>query len=506
MTLNRLNVENRTLFVGDNLHVLQGVNSKSVDLIYLDPPFNKGYDFGAPIGSRAAGVFFKDMWTMDDLKAEELSLMERGDYRGAPAIVAVIEAAGLAHDKSMKAYLIMMALRLLQMRRILKDTGSIYLHCDTTAGSWLKALMDAIFGAAMFKNEIVWKRSSGTQGGNQFNRVHDRILFYAGKGATWNQIRDDYDPEYIEKNYKKEDEHGMFRISDLTAPHISGGDAGQPWRGYDPGKMGRGRQWLASGQIPDWAKTQLPEGYWDFPVRQKLDILDDLGLIYWPPTKGAIPGFKTYLETTLGVRARDIITHIPPVSSRSRQNVSYLTQKPIRLLERLIEAASNPGDLVLDPFCGCATACVAAEKLDRQWIGIDLSPKAHELVLGRLAREVAVEENGKVRQDDSQIPLWDRRVTLRTEGEYPILDEEGRKRSPNIKDILYGEQSGDCAGCSEHFHKRNFTIDHIVPTNRGGQDIDENLQLLCGQCNSEKGTSSMADFMAKMRAKQSRLR
>ncbi len=183
------------------------MNAECVDLIYLDPPFNSNRNYAAPIGSEAAGAAFKDTWTLSDV--DEAWHGEIADRE--PALYAIIDAARQSHGKGMKSYLIMMAVRLLEMRRVLKSTGSIYLHCDPTASHYLKALMDAVFGSGNFRNEVVWKRTAGRSDGKQFGRVHDVLLLYARRGATWNRQYTGHDPAYLARAYRNEDELGRWR-------------------------------------------------------------------------------------------------------------------------------------------------------------------------------------------------------------------------------------------------------------------------------------------------------
>ena len=197
---------NRTLFTGDNLHVLRGLNTDSVDLIYLDPPFNSNRTYSAPIGSEAAGAAFRDTWTLDDIDiAWHGEVAER-----EPAMYNAIAAAGTTHSKGMQSYLIMMAVRLLEMRRILRPTGSIYLHCDPTASHYLKMLMDSVFGASRFRNEVTWRRTHAHGRAKRYGPVHDTILFYAGDGYTWNRVMQPHSDEYISSTFRLEDDHGRY--------------------------------------------------------------------------------------------------------------------------------------------------------------------------------------------------------------------------------------------------------------------------------------------------------
>ena len=474
-----LNVANRTVFTGDNLDVLRGFNSDAVDLIYLDPPFNSNRTYEAPVGSEAAGAAFKDTWTLSDVDVCEIGLLSRTDE----PLADFIRAAGQVSGPSMMSYLTMMATRLIEMRRVLKPEGSIYLHCDPTASHYLKVLMDSVFGGKSFRNEIVWKRTGARSEAKQFGRVHDIILFYAGEAATWNAQWLPHDPAYVERSYNQEDELGRWQPVSLTAPDTSDGESGALWRGVDP--TDKGRHWAlpVKGGMAEFIKEQeLIPGWPDHyeGIHARLDALDEAGLIYWPP-EGGVPRLKWYLTASRGVAATDVIVDIHKLEAASKEKVGYPTQKPLKLLERIIRASSDPGDLVLDPFCGCATACVAAETLGRQWVGIDLSVKAVELTRHRLRDQHGI--FGQVIDRD----------------DIPARTDLGK--IPNYrtwKDLLYGQQQGDCAGCGVHFPHRNLTIDHKIPRGKGGQDNLENLQLLCGACNSTKGTGSQAELLAKL--------
>ena len=463
------NFENRTVWTGDNLDVLRGVNSECVDLIYLDPPFNSNRDYSAPIGSEAAGAAFKDTWTLDDVdEAWHGEIADRD-----PALYSVIGAAELAHGSGMKSYLIMMAVRLLEMHRVLKPTGSIYLHCDPTASHYLKVMMDGVFGATNFRSEVAWKRTFAHGGAKRWGPVHDVILFYtASDSYTWNRVCQPYDPVYVEKHYRGEDDRGRYQLVSLTGPGVRERDSGKPWRGVDPTKSGR--HWA----VPSGAFSAVADGRdtSEMSTQDKLDLLDDFGLIYWPP-KGGVPRQKRYLDESPGTAIQDVVTDIGPEDGKER--TGYPTQKPRKLLDRIIRASSDPGDMILDPFCGCATTLVAAETLGREWAGIDLSPLAVKLVDQRLR-----DQHGAFGQ-----------IIARTD--IPKRTDFGKL--PNYRThrhTLYGRQEGHCNGCLVHFPFRNLTVDHIVPQSKGGSDHLENLQLLCGACNSKKGAGSQAELVA----------
>ena len=394
------NFASGTVWTGDNLPVMRGMNSESVDLIYLDPPFNSNRHYAAPIGSKAAGAAFKDAWTLDDVDVHEHG--ELADRN--PAAYAVIEAARQAHGKGMQSYLVFMAVRLLEMRRVLKPTGSIYLHCDPAASHYLKLLMDGIFGRGNFKNEIVWCYRKWSVKAGQFVRNHDVILFYASEGQTFN-------PQFVEpslgtmKRWKGKRQQAVF---------------------VDGVRRATSFEDKARSPCPDW---------WEISV----------------------------------------------LNPNAKERTGYPTQKPLALLERVIQASSNPGDMVLDPFCGCATALVAADRLQREWAGIDLSPLAIKLVDERIA------------EDRGNMP-WGGATALTEPLKRTDLGELPNYRTHRHR--LYGEQEGVCWGCETHFPFRVMDVDHILPRSKGGTDHADNLQLLCSGCNRSKGGRTMAEWRA----------
>ncbi len=462
------NFKNRTIWTGDNLDILRGMNSETVDLIYLDPPFNSNQSYGAPIGSPAEGAEFKDIWTLDDLDVAwhgEIAEKE-------PALYSVIDAAGLSHGKGMKAYLIMMAVRLLEMKRVLKTTGSIYLHCDDTASHYLKQVMDSIFGQGNFRNEVVWRRYGSHNDARGFGRVCDTLLFYAkdGKGI-WNGPRRPLDPEYVKKTYRHNDNDGRgpYRTAPLHTGGLSGG-------GYQYEFRGHVRTWR-------YSQARMMELDADKRIRQ---ARSGAGI---PESRAGVPERKVYLNESKGQPVSNLWDDIPALTGNHSERTGYPTQKPLALLKRIIAASSDPGDVVLDPFCGCATACVAAESFKdgekRKWVGIDVSPKAHELVKMRLGNELGFTSLRVNHRTD--VP---RRTDL---GSIPPYNVDANKRH------LYGAQEGHCSGCLTLFPYRNLTIDHVVPRAKGGTDHIANLQLLCQACNSTKGTGTQEELLAKLR-------
>ena len=487
-----MNFQNRTLFENDNLPILRGLDANTVDLIYLDPPFNSNQDYAAPIGSEAAGAAFKDTWTLSDVnEAEHGELADR-----EPALYAVIHAAGLTHGKSMKSYLIMMGLRMLEMCRVLKNTGSIYLHCDPAASHYLKLVMDSVFSKDAFRSEIIWRRSNAhSKTSRQFGPIHDTILFYSkSQKSTFHPGTRPYTKAYIESRFTKRDERGRYQTNYLTGPGQRNGESGEEWRGFDPTPANR--HWA----IPRSLRSYLPDEGRSMTSREKLECLFSQGLIVFPRRPGGQPMYKQYVGN--GTPYQDIWAYQPNTKGvlfgsdehidedvkwleGEVEKIGYPTQKPVGLLRRIIETSSNPDDIVLDPFCGCATTCIAAEKLGRQWVGIDISPRAVELVRHRLERELGLDEREGILGQ----------VIHRTDIPRPS------ERLPNYrthKHTLYGQQEGLCNGCRTHFPFRNMTVDHIVAQSQGGSDHLENLQLLCNFCNSVKGTNSQAYLITRL--------
>lgn len=357
------------LYYGDNLEVLRRhIDDESIDLVYLDPPFNSNANynvlFAAKDGHQSAAQIqaFEDTWRWDASAARQYQ--EAVEQGGAVAEVLVAFRTFLG-TSDMLAYLAMMAPRLVALRQALRPTGSLYLHCDPTASHYLKLLLDAVFGPANFRAEIIWQRSTAhsdtKQGMKRPGRIHDSILLYTRSDQwTWNPVYTPYSQEYIESHYRNIEPgtNRRFRKGDLTASK-PGGDTSYEWKGVRPYK---GRYWAYS--------------------QAKMAEFDAAGrLIY---TSTGMPEFKRYLDEMPGVPLQDVWTDIDPINSQAQERLGYPTQKPVALLERLLSASSNPGDVVLDPFCGCGTTIDAAQKLGRKWVGIDVTHLAITLIKGRL--------------------------------------------------------------------------------------------------------------------------
>ncbi len=485
-----MNFENRTLFIADNLEIMRGMDSDTVDLIYLDPPFKSGKQWRAPIGSPAEGAEFKDIWTDADIKDEwhgQIAAEHEELYQ-------IIQASEAVYDTSMKIYLTAMAVRLFEMHRILKPTGSIYLHCDPTASHYLKAAMDSLFGSNNFRNEVIWKRTSTKSLAKRYATNTDRILYYIKSNkATWNQQYAPYDDEYIRKAFRSRDKHGKYGTADLSGGKAGSRRAYMPLKGIEPPP---GRAWAppTRNKFPASAQVLLPNNYEDLDPLAKCEALDNADLLHWPKGKIGRPQWKKYLSAMLGVVASDLLLDIPPV--KGKEDTGYPTQKPLALLERIIKTSSNEGDMVLDPFCGCATACVAAERLHRQWVGIDISPDAEDITVLRLSDEV--DESSNLFK-----PLTDvivrKDAPERTDNAEEIAVQKRLPRYQTHKPALFGRQHGKCNGCQYPFHFRNLTVDHIKPQSKGGTDHMQKLQLLCATCNSTKGNGTQAELISPLK-------
>ena len=413
------------IFTGDNLPVLRGMNSACVDLIYLDPPFNSGKQWANPVeaAGRRAMAEFKDTWETSDIHIDERYALGQGH----PEAVSVIDALGSVNGDPWKAYLIYMGVRLAEMHRILKPTGSIYYHCDPVMSHGVKLLMDAIFGGGNFRNEIIWHYSAGSSPKDTFRKKHDIILFYAKSNKAFFKLPR---MQYAEKDkyrFTHTDEQGrIYRINHTR-------DAGGEYKRF----------------------------YWDTGV--------------------ACDTVWSYL------RGKEL----NQIGSTSKERTGYPTQKPTALLERIISASSNEGDIVLDPFCGCATTCLAAERLGRHWIGVDLSEEAANLVVSRLQKE---SDRVLVTAADEIQHL--RKAPNRT-------DLQGKRTKDGVlKPILHRRQGGTCPGCDRKVEPDLMDLDHIIARSRGGQDIDDNLQLLCRRCNVWKGDKGMDSLRKKVLQKR----
>ncbi len=353
------------LYFGDNLDVLRDqIKDESVDLVYLDPPFNSKRDYNllykTPQGekSEAQTVAFKDTWVWGaQAEREYQDSIRSSNTRLAQTLTSL---RGLLEESDMMAYLSMMARRLLELHRVLKPTGSLYLHCDQTAGHYLKLVLDAVFGPTNFRTEIIWQRTSSHNDTKGWAVVHDTIFYYTKSNQfIWTGSFVGHDPKYLKDFYTHEDERGVFRLDHIIRSKSMGA---RPNLSYE-----------YKGYKPEWG--------WRVN-REKLEILDAENRLQW--SKTGRPYLKRYLEEQKGTPIKSVITDIPPLGAQAKERLGYPTQKPLALLERIIAASSKPGDVVLDPFCGCGTAVHAAQKLGREWIGIDITHLAIGLIERRM--------------------------------------------------------------------------------------------------------------------------
>ena len=425
-----INFRNRTLFHGDNLTFLRGMNSGTVHLIATDPPFNKARDFHATPDSIAKGARFTDRWAWErDVHPEWIDAIQ-DDW---PAVWSVINAAEVASGEDMAAFLCWLGVRLLEMHRVLRDDGSIYLHIDHTAHAYVKALMDGIFGRENFRNEIVWGYTGPASTKRWFPRKHDTILFYAKSDqAVFNRdaVRVPYNEETLARRGRTEGSNSIISPSVETVSRRSTAQVNK--------RFGEG---------------EAHESWW---------------------------------------------TDIPALTNQ-KERTGYPTQKPLALYERIIKASSNPGDIVLDPFAGCATTPVAAERLGRQWIGMDIWEGAHQMVADRLMSEglsidgmsdrlislgdVHYSTAAPVRSDDAEVaaPVLKLKSKRRKEPPGP------RQTRAEMREILMEENGMMCEGCDRTFDDaRYLELDHNTPRSSGGINHISNRLLLCGPCNRVK--------------------
>lgn len=464
------NFSTSALYALDNLEVMRGMDSETVHLIYADPPFNSKRIYQGMAGTKAAGHRFRDTWSWNDAKEEWLDQFAN-DW---PVIADLLKVAR-SHSDGMAGYLAFMAVRVIEMQRALRPDGSLYLHCDTTASSYLRNLLDCVFGSKNFRNEIVWRRyGSHNDASRRFGRIHDTILFYSKEDAyTWtDNAREPYDDEYIAKAYREQDATGRYATAPLHARQLSGGGYHFEWRGV----------------------TDV----WRFS-RERLDEMDAAGLIHWPE-RGRIPRRKVYLDETKGVPARDMILDIKPLSRA--EHTGWQTQKPLALLERIIKASSNPGDIVFDPFCGCGTALVAAEQLGRRWVGADDDANAVDVIKERIANLTGtIGDSPQLQHSVRVIGQPPARTVTPDETVYrdptgyivPALPSDKMTNAAIREQLLIWQTEPDgfitCIGCAERLKPRHFECDHIDPKAQGGSNRIDNRIMLCGACNGQKSNT-----------------
>ena len=453
-----MNLKNRTIFCRDNIDVLQGINSNSIDLIYLDPPFNKNdtfitkknkniekikrffiqeqklynrfpnEDFDKVFKDNIAS--FSDIWTENDINQYYYTQIDKFNNK----LVTYLDSIKDFSIKGGFYYLLYMTVRLIEMKRILKDTGSIYYHCDPTFSHYIKAIMDRVFGVDNFRNEIIWCYRGGGISKKDFAKKHDVIF-----------------------RYSKSDKY-FFNVDDIRIPYS------------------------------DYIKKSKFHSTKNVKAFRKSGVYSD----YKINEKGKHPEDWLLLQ---------------PLTPRQKERVGYPTQKPLALLERIIKASSKEGDIVLDPFCGCATTCIASEKLKRQWIGIDWNKQSLYMIY---YRSYSINLEGKKygrsiathlipRNDAPQRTDISEKELLQIENERQNKEQIKKTQKVRMsiedreiaKELLYEEQAGLCNGCDVYMRSVDLTIDHITPQAQAGDDDLNNLQLLCYRCNNWKRTKDM---------------
>lgn len=545
--MSELNVANRTLAIMDNLPFLRSLNNECIDLIAIDPPFAANETFtqtpkppitedelleekalakkhGVPHNEGIGETRVKDVWNWDDDIHPAWKMQMEDDY---PAVHAVIQAVEACATENEAAYIAFMAVRLIECRRVLKPTGSIYVHCDDHADSYLRMLLDAIFGADNFRNEITWNRSGGRSDSKKWGRVSDRILYYRKSSSfTWNRQYQPHDPEYVSKNYRYNDNDGRgpYRKLPLHAAGLRTGESGSDWNGYSPTLHNRHWATPSRGSMHRYIrKHNLIQNWPDaYPsVHERLEALDKCGLMIH--SDAYLPEIKTYLASTNGVAAKDFISDIPMASGNEK--TGYATQKPLALYERIIKASSNPGDIILDIFAGCATTAIAAEKLDRQWIACDMAYRSWTMLKRRFyqngfaltdmtdsTREALGEHQTELQEAESYT-IGPSEIPIRTDKDpapfHPLAQTRRGRRSTQsatwsgripkdeAKQLLIDRFGPVCWGCGYEPRRPNGTIDDMLlevdhirakRASEGVQGDDElyNLALLHRTCNGIK--------------------
>lgn len=494
------------LYYGDNLEILGDTHDESVDLIYLDPPFNSNRSYNILFQERT-GVeamaqieAFTDTWTWSQQSDDQYDQLTGG---GAPEKVALaIEGMRrLLGTSDVLAYLVMMTPRLLEMRRVLKSSGSIYLHCDPTASHYLKVMLDAIFGLTNFRNEIVWRRTGSHGPRKSFGPIHDTILFYTKTNDYYFSVRRrPYSRRHVETRYKRDDGTGKLRFISggnvLTGSGATGGESGAEWKGFDP--SAKRRHWA----VPGFLSEQMEPEFQELGVLAKLDALYEAGLIRIDPgTEWPVP--VRYLELGDGQPFQDMWAYQPGTEGTvygteegvdsdiqwlgptAPERLGYQTQKPRGLLERILESSCPPGGTVLDPFCGCGTTVDAAQKLGRRWIGIDITYLAIDLIVTRLAnthgRDVveAFEVHGVPHDEAGAQALWEDNPFDFERWAVSLV--EG---TPNEKQ--QGDKGSDGIIRFPHTYEKGSSVGRVVVSVKGGATIEPAMvRELIGSVNGQ---------------------
>ena len=483
------------------------MDSETVDCIATDPPFNAKRVFNAPLGSRSATQKFDDRWRWDEVTDEWHDVLA-ADH---PAVKEIIEAAAVIEGgsvdprtgqistgrvkNSIAAYLAWMAPRIVEMRRVLRPTGVLFLHCDDEATAYLRLLLDAVFGRPCFINEIIRRRALAKRNTRRLPRNHDAILAY-GKSRKWKwkPVHKPYDLGNLDEKtldqYRLKDPNGRrYQLTDLTAAK-PGGDTEYEWRvkrrkGSDQWEADLADDWVRP--VDGWEYLGMPPyrgRYWAYS-RESMVAFEKEGRLRYMKT--GMPRFKRYLDEQPG-RQRDSLWTDHPVVLPEPIDCDWATRKPVALYRRLIECATEAGNIVLDPFAGCATTCVAAEQLDRCWVGIDIDPVAESETERRLFNEARV---------NFQAAATLRKSLRRTD--IPHTSDEALRLS------LWTRQARRCANpyCdSGKLRAVDLELDHRIPKSRGGSDDVLNRIGLCANCNRRKARKAWGLFLDEERSGQ----
>ena len=549
-----LNCAPSTLCIGDNYEFLRSLNNDCIDLIAIDPPFAANETFTSqpkpPITddelllerelAKAHGMphdddvhqdsgrqtRVKDIWRWDDSLHVKWKAGVREDY---PAVFSVVDAVQACATDNEAAYIAFMAARLIECQRVLKPTGSIYLHCDDHANSYLRMLMDAIFGASNFRNQITWPRAPGRTSGRHWGDTNDTILFYSKSNS------------YVWKDTKVTQENTRPTVVPIDAAGTRNGESGQPWRGYDPTRIGRHWAVPRIGALASWIEANVIPNYGDIAgAHDRLDALYDAGLIRFSQ-KGR-PSIIRPVDADAGTKVNSLWNDIKLLSATSRERTGYSLQKPLELYERIIAASSNEGDVVLDIFAGCATTAVAAAHLNRKWIACDIAYRAYTMLNRRfylegmhadppeatknalanmsktLRRTAGVQGSGERTADAHVAPqLGTTSISIIGPKELPTRTDVDPSSAHELKVVRHDKATGwsgsipkeeakrllierfgaQCWGCGYQPLRPNGTldaglleVDHIRARNAqdgvGGDDELYNLALLHPTCNKVK--------------------
>ena len=464
------NLNDNCLFYGDNLTIMRSMPPRSIDLIYLDPPFNSQRNYnliykkltGLPVPEQEEA--FCDAWEMDAEKEHMVRNMPVAfeEYGADKDLIEFWKTCiqALRHTQpQLLAYLVYMSYRLFEMKRILKSTGSLYLHCDPTASHYIKVILDGIFGHSNFRNEIVWQRTSSHNDSRKWGSVHDTILFYSKSNQfTWNPVYTEHDEKYVADFYRHEDERGVYRLDHIIRSASMGA---RPNLAYE-----------YKGYTPEWG--------WRV-IREKLETLDADGRLEW--SKTGRPYLKRYLHEQKGTPIKDIITDIPPIGAQSNERLGYPTQKPIPLLQRIIQASSNPGDVVFDPFAGCGTAIYAAHLQERKWIGCDIAILSVQLVRDVLEKRYGLKEGEHYRISG---------VPVSIEGAYDLLSRDSRQFQHWAVELAGGfsstKHSGDLGIDGRIHFETQDGLKNLVISVKGGKLTPAFMRELHGVLEREESS------------------